>query len=53
MEDSEIRLSDTLTDNNSPATSTVENAMNDIITFSLKDLSTREEKILRLKYGIK
>jgi len=53
MEESDIRFSDTLTDNNSPTTSIVENSMNDTITLSLKDLSTREEKILKLKYGIK
>lgn len=53
IEDGGIRFSDTLSDNSSPAMSTVENSMNSIVMNSLKDLSTREEKILKLKYGIK
>lgn len=53
MEDSDVRFSDTLTDSSSPMTATVENSMNNAIMHSLKDLSSREEKILRLKYGIK
>jgi len=54
IEDSEIRFSDLLTDGgSSPASSTIENSMTDMISKSLKDLSTREEKILRLKYGVK
>lgn len=53
VEDSEIRFSDTLTDHSNPMLSTVENSMGDMVTHSLKDLSSREEKIIRLKYGIK
>lgn len=54
VEDTNIRFSDTLTDGgSSPASSTMENSMNDMVSLSLRDLSTREEKILRLKYGIK
>ena len=53
MEDSNIRFSDTLTDNNSPMTVAVENSMNITIGDSLKNLSSREEKIIRLRYGIK
>jgi hypothetical protein len=30
-----------------------ENSMSSIVATSLKSLSTREEKIVRLKYGIK
>jgi RNA polymerase primary sigma factor len=53
VEDSDVRYSDTLTDNNSPSFSAMENELNNTITSSLQDLSFREEKVLRLKYGIK
>jgi len=53
IEDSDVRFSDTLSDNSSPMTATIEDSMNDAVTLSLRDLSSREEKILRLKYGIK
>jgi RNA polymerase primary sigma factor len=53
VEDSDVRFSDTLTDNSTPVSAAMENSMNDIVITSLKDLSSREEKILRLKYGIK
>ena len=53
IEDSGIRFSDTLADNSSPSVSAIDNSMNNVVMNSLKDLSTREEKILRLRYGIK
>lgn len=54
VEDSEVRYSDTLTDTASnPANHTIENDMSETVMTSIKDLSYREEKILRLKYGIK
>lgn len=54
MEDSDVRLGDTITDGSSGAISAMEeNSMSSIVATSLKSLSTREEKIVRLKYGIK
>jgi RNA polymerase primary sigma factor len=53
MEDSDVRFSDILSDNNSPISSFMEDSMNTVVFSSLKELSSREEKILRLRFGIK
>jgi RNA polymerase primary sigma factor len=53
IEDSDIRFSDTLADHCNPQSLTIENSINNSVSLSLKDLTSREEKILRLKYGIK
>jgi RNA polymerase primary sigma factor len=53
MEDSEVRFSDILSDNNSPMSYFMEDSMNNIVFSSLKELSNREEKILKLKFSIK
>jgi len=53
IEDSEIRFSDTLADTSNPTITTLDNDMNNIMVNSLRSLSSREEKILRLKYSIK
>jgi len=54
IEDGEVRYSDTLSDNsNNPMNNIIEKSMDKIVINSIKDLSYREEKILRLKYGIK
>lgn len=53
MEDSEVRFSDILSDNNSPMSCFMEDSMNNMVFTSLKELSNREEKILKLKFSIK
>ena len=53
IEDSEIRFSDTLATKDKTVPSVIEDSMSGMITHSLKSLTSREEKILRLKYGIK
>lgn len=54
VEDGEVRYSDTLSDNsNNPMNNVLEDSMDDIVINSIKTLSHREEKILRLKFAIK
>jgi len=52
-DDSNIKVGENLTDSKDPNVTTINNLLSESIESSIKELSFREEKVLRLKFGLK
>lgn len=52
VEDGDMRYSEILTDSDTPSNAIMEQSLSEMLDRSIKLLSCREEKILKLKYGM-